>query len=65
MKLVVFFYNNYSNNSNFNNKSDKIKILRMHLSVFFNLELCKFALLAGPDATLTSVLLESKKKYHC
>jgi hypothetical protein len=26
---VQFFYNNYSNNSNFNNKSDKIKILRI------------------------------------
>jgi hypothetical protein len=28
-----FFYNNYLNNSNFNNKSDKIKILRIRMAV--------------------------------
>jgi hypothetical protein len=26
-----YFYNNYSNNLNFNNKSDKIKILRIRM----------------------------------
>jgi hypothetical protein len=28
-KVQFFCYNNYSNNPNFNNKSDKIKILRI------------------------------------
>jgi hypothetical protein len=27
-----FFYNNYLNNSNFNNNSDKIKILRIQMT---------------------------------
>jgi hypothetical protein len=30
----LFFYNNYSNNFNFNNKSDKIKILKIQVAAY-------------------------------